>query len=78
MLALDLVEDEGGLLILAALEPGPGGIVERVDVAGDVAGIGLRPVSAKGVAAGERRAEVCHSTSRLTRRSRLNASTLAR
>ena len=55
MLALDLVEDQRGLQIIALSQPVVAGIVERVDVAGDVARVGaaIAVAAAEHGAAGE-------------------------
>jgi hypothetical protein len=56
MLALDLVEHRARLGILALVEPLPGEVVEGVDVAGDILGVGAG-LLAPGGAAGERKDE---------------------
>ena len=55
MLTLDLVEDQGRLLILPALKALESGVVERVDVARDVARVGLGAAAAAERAAGGER-----------------------
>src|SRR5688572_33214227 len=45
MLAFDLVEEQSGFLVTAAVEPPLGFAVQRVDVPRDISGIGLRLVA---------------------------------